>query len=137
MKPRVTYRIVPGDAGFLAVLDESGKVISVGEDLRNTVEATKFAEDWANERGLSVSVVPPKGVGLGADDRPMTYSSSTLQEIESFRDRIGRLVRRLALEAARADGRRLVTNDYASRIIDEIEDQVSKSFPSQDIYDEE
>ncbi len=117
----VVYRIVPGVTSFFAVVDEHGNIISEGEDLRNVHEATKFAQDWASERGRTVSVITPKEERGRVNTGPMLYSASALRLIENFKDDLGRFVKQSAIDLAKLQGRALVTDDDVVAIIDQLD----------------
>jgi hypothetical protein len=55
------------------------------------------------------------------DRRPMLYSAESLKMIEAIRERLGQVLSQHALDLAKQDGRRLVTDDDVLAALDRLD----------------
>lgn len=85
----VYYQVVPGESGFLAVLDETGRIISEGQDLRSNHEATKFAQDHGKERGLVVSIAAHSQADPGRFPLNLSVSEETIRILGEVSNLLG------------------------------------------------
>ncbi len=76
-----------------------------------------------------MNIIDPTTQTPGSGDLAMVYSSATLEVIGDFRERIGRAISQAALESTRASGRRVVTEDDAWDLIEQIEERLKTVLP--------
>jgi hypothetical protein len=113
------FYVIRDDRGRWGISSDPSNADS-GVTYRSHIQALDVLRDQLSKGGLVMGRSVPEGTNFrvealepskAPDNRPMLYSAEAMKAMEEIRERLGRTLKQHALDLAKRDGRKLVTED--------------------------